>query len=343
MQTITTRVPAKIILSGEHAVVHGAPAIACAVDLFVQARFRWRSDASYSFEIAPLEAAHTYSVEQLDAIVARLDQNYRWFREGKISIQQVLDHPLEFIPYATAIAARHIGSYPPPPCHCELTIHAPVGCGMGSSAAISIAIIAATGKLLDHELPAEEIFDLALRAESLIHAHPSGVDPAVCLYGGAILFQNRKIQSIPLPTWEPILLHSGRPLSTTGECVQAVAEKFPSGHPVWQAFKETVLAIRDRLHISPDKHLFQLIRRNHELLCSIGVVPQRIQNVIRAIEEAGGAAKICGAGAVCGENAGIIMALGNFNCARIAQRFNLEMLSAHPIAGGLQCYQSSNP
>jgi hypothetical protein len=57
--------------------------------------------------------------------------------------------------------------------------------------------------------------------------------------------------------------------------------------------------------------LWNSVRENHRLLCEIGVVPTRVKKMIEAIEALGGAAKICGAGSVTGENAGVVWVVGN--------------------------------
>ena len=49
----------------------------------------------------------------------------------------------------------------------------------------------------------------------------------------------------------------------------------------------------------------------HLLLSRLKVVPEKIQKFIKLIENAGGAAKICGAGSIYGDNAGIIMLFGD--------------------------------
>ena len=54
----------------------------------------------------------------------------------------------------------------------------------------------------------------------------------------------------------------------------------------------------------------QHIQKNHALLCQIGVVPDAIQEMIDAIEKLGAAAKICGAGALSGNAAGLLWIVG---------------------------------
>ncbi len=41
----------------------------------------------------------------------------------------------------------------------------------------------------------------------------------------------------------------------------------------------------------------------------LGVVPEKVQRFIAEVERSGGAAKICGAGSVAGDQAGVILAV----------------------------------
>ena len=51
----------------------------------------------------------------------------------------------------------------------------------------------------------------------------------------------------------------------------------------------------------------ELIRANHRLLTRIGVVPAALIRFAEQIEQLGGAAKVCGAGAVSGDAGGLIV------------------------------------
>ena len=57
--------------------------------------------------------------------------------------------------------------------------------------------------------------------------------------------------------------------------------------------------------------LRESIRENHRLLVEIGVVPEQVSAFVREIEQAGGAAKICGAGSVVGDAAGVLLVLAD--------------------------------
>jgi len=52
-----------------------------------------------------------------------------------------------------------------------------------------------------------------------------------------------------------------------------------------------------------------LMQQNHRLLYHIGVVPEKVNQFIKDIEQVGGGAKICGAGATRGHQAGFVLVL----------------------------------
>ncbi|MEO0393887.1 MAG: hypothetical protein AAF213_11685 [Pseudomonadota bacterium] len=76
-------------------------------------------------------------------------------------------------------------------------------------------------------------------------------------------------------------------------------------HALWQAFEACSNTMQDVLETGGDPR--DVMRKNHELLVRIGVVPQPAQDFVSAIEQAGGAAKISGAGSVTGDKAGVLL------------------------------------
>ena len=67
------------------------------------------------------------------------------------------------------------------------------------------------------------------------------------------------------------------------------------------------------------------VRENHKLLVKIGVVPDPIQQFIKDVEKWGGAAKTCGAGAVAGDSAGIVMVIAENPPIELCQRYGYEL------------------
>lgn len=79
--------------------------------------------------------------------------------------------------------------------HLSVSSEFPVGAGLGSSAAYSVAVTGALFQAMKPELCQDLslISRWAYECERLFHGKPSGIDNSICSFGGAILFQEGKI------------------------------------------------------------------------------------------------------------------------------------------------------
>jgi mevalonate kinase len=303
--------PGKLILSGEHSVVYGAPACALAVNQTIQGDYQLRSDPIFTIRHSNFNLEACLELSEIFVLHQRLLERYKAFTQNKLAINHVLKNPIELCWFAVAQAL--LGRLPDRPYtgfDIILNTNMPISCGMGSSAALIVNLILGVSHLFNLSLLQEEIYHLALATENLQHGYSSGLDIKLSLMGGIHVFQQHQltplsIQSLPFQT-----INSGKPESTTGECVAFVKQQiFPAS--LWQAFDNTTRALVSALQQQDHAALMNAIKKNHRLLCEIGVVPKHIQMMIAEIEAQGGAAKICGAGSIQGDNAGMILMTNN--------------------------------
>jgi mevalonate kinase len=315
----TARAPGKLILSGEHAVVYGAPAIAVAVNRYATATALTQVEALFSLELLNLSYHKSMTKKALKKIKNRLSENYESFKRGEQGIKEVLKLPFELSQFALSHFLEKMNHQSE---HgLKLTTHSdiPMGCGMGSSAAMILAVMhalaLAEGKVFDKEF----YYQSALDAENLQHGRSSGVDIRVSLQGGCLMFQQNTYETLPieaLPFW---VINTGKPLSSTGHCVESARSYFDNSH-FMDDFSSVTLSLSKALKTHDKITLMDAIRENHRLLCAIGVVPQKIQQFIEQLENAGFAAKICGAGSVIGDTAGIVMIVAEQSPEAICQK-----------------------
>ena len=298
--------PGKLILSGEHAVVYGRPAIAMAIDRSAQAVVSDGRDDRVSFHLANYDYEESFTYRALLDLKKRVSDNYHQFLEGQLGIRDVLHKPVDVFQYAFIMLLDGLHVSVERGMDVTLTSNIPIGCGMGSSAATVLSEVRALGHYFRVDFKPEWHYRYSLEAEKLQHGNPSGVDSYISLHGGCARFQDGDAVQLPLPRWPMFLVQTGRPQSGTGECVSAVRDGFASSL-IWDDFEGVTRSLEDALVRTDYEGIQRVIRANHQLLVRIGVVPLRVQNFVRDVEAMGGAAKICGAGAVSGDHGGIVL------------------------------------
>ena len=116
----------------------------------------------------------------------------------------------------------------------------------------------------------------------------------------------------PVKTFDDnlLLINSGKPMENTKQMVEYVAKiHSKNSKKVDQIFREIETITRGFLKYvlgEENINLVELIKDNEKCLESLGVVSSSSQNLIRKIEKIGGAAKITGAGGKMG-NSGILL------------------------------------
>lgn len=292
--------PGKLILSGEHSVVYGAPAIAVAVASFVTATFR--PNRSDNVTLVTHSGSSTRSIESLADIQACLDQRYEQFEHEDIAIRDVLTDPTDLLFYTLAYAGFDAAGT------ILIDSELPIGGGMGSSAAC-IAALLRLNECVQQALPqtAQSLAQHVQYCERLQHGKGSLIDAATISCGGMVKVTSTTTERLPLTLdghW--YVWNSGAPESTTGEVVCSVRKRVKS-HDIWQKFAHTTHQLESAIAQNNAASIKSSIAHNNALLCDIGVTPARIANTIRAIEQLGGSAKICGAGSIKGNTAGQVL------------------------------------
>jgi len=82
----------------------------------------------------------------------------------------------------------------------EIRSMIPVASGLGSSAAVSVAVVRALNDHFGGRLTMAEVSDLAFRVELLHHGTPSGIDNTVIAFGRPVYFmRGRPIEMLIVP------------------------------------------------------------------------------------------------------------------------------------------------
>ncbi len=164
-QTAIGTAPAKAILFGEHAVVYGHPAIAIPL---VNLRAR-----------VTITDASSHSGVLINAIDLDLIQ---------FLSEMATDHPIR----RTIDLFCQQTDLQLPPLNIKLQSDIPIASGLGSGAAITVALIRALSNRFNQNLSDVDISAIAYEVEKLHHGTPSGIDNTVITYEQPIwLFAKR--------------------------------------------------------------------------------------------------------------------------------------------------------
>ncbi|PIR53089.1 hypothetical protein COU76_03125 [Candidatus Peregrinibacteria bacterium CG10_big_fil_rev_8_21_14_0_10_49_10] len=174
----------------------------------------------------------------------------------------------------------------------------PLGKGMGSSTSL---VVATTKALLGEDCETK-----ALAIENTVNPGHSGIDFRVIWNATPLYFKKAsEPEAFLLPKdllAGALLIDTGAPNETTPELVSWVEErKEQLAGPL-----ETIGRCTEQLKAGED--LGAILWEHHRAQIALGVVPLNVQDLIEAIEDAGGSAKVIGAGGKTG-GGGMVLAV----------------------------------
>ncbi len=321
--------PGKLILSGEHAVVYGKPAIAMAIDRSAVFELTPRDDDRISFDLPGVSDAEPFTLLALRDFKRRVERKYHEFQKGEIGIGYVLAAPVDLFRFAFINTLDGLHRTLDSGLVMKLRSSIPVGCGMGSSAATVLSEIRAMGHFLRVDFKPDWYYEYSQEAEKLQHGKPSGVDSYISLHGGCVRFQNGAAAPMSLPRAKMYMVQTGVPETTTGECVMEVERGFQNS-AIWSEFEGVTNAFEDAIRTNNQQKIHWLVRENNRLLTAIGVVPATVRRFIAEIEAWGGSAKICGAGSIAGEKGGVVLVFAAEQPTALCAKYGYEV---SPVRG----------
>ena len=270
----------KLILVGEHAVVHGQPAIAIpfpliGVESIVERVIGNVYLDSYLYT-GPMESAQ----KSLAGIVHTIKQTLKILQ----------------IPYEDLLI-RIKSSIPP-------------GKGLGSSASVAIAVVKSLFKYSNVQYTKEQLLQLVNISETYAHGAPSGIDPLTITSKNPIWYKKEEPIDYIKPKGEFyfVVADTGR-MADTKTAVKTVAEMLKSAPQVVQGKIERIGEItyqaREALEKSSKQLLGHLLNEAQKELEAIGVSDASLNNLIQFARKEGAlGAKLTGGG-----NGGCIIAL----------------------------------
>lgn len=258
----------KVILLGEHSVVYGRPALAAGLPRGASAR-AWSTRETSTLHVVPWNVTVRPDAER--------------------SLSQAFAALLE--------AAELEGG-----ARIEAQVDIPGGSGLGSSAALGVAVLRAIDAMRGIERDEASMLECSLAWERVFHGNPSGVDNAMAIAGGLAWY----VRGQPLErvrTRRPLVLvvgDSGEPCSTMSTVSEVARQHAKSPERMEKHFDAIGVLVRNgRLaaEAGDAKALGQLFDMNQSLLAAMLISTDTLEEMIGAARAAGAlGAKLTGGG-----------------------------------------------
>lgn len=269
--------PAKIILFGEHAVVHQQPAIAVPISgMRASATSRkgkpgsgLQIEAPDLNEVIPVEVG-TDMVDNALVMTARL------------ILQALAASPPDAI----------------------ITVHStiPMASGLGSGAAVSTALARTLTDVIGAEISQETLNDLIFEVEKIYHGTPSGIDNTVIVYEQPVFFiRDQPIDRLSIAHPFTLVVGDTGEAAPTRIAVRDVGKLLKSQpnrmRPLLNEVGQISRAARQVIESGDPADLGPLMLRNHELLQLMTVSCESLDRLVQAAMNAGAlGAKLSGGG-----------------------------------------------
>ena len=272
--------PGKAILFGEHAVVYGKPAIAMAISKRSCVEVLEGSTSNINVNIKDL------------GIKGCID-----FNSGAIISDSPKKGILKYI--LESIKKVHDGSG----IDINIDVNIPIGGGLGSSAAVTVATIAAVSAYNELDLKEEEIAKYAHEVELVVQKSASPLDTTISTYGGLIYLETNAedIVQLNIDYDIPVVIGYTDTRGDTGKLVEAVRIRrdiYPEIiNPVINSIELITEEAKQAILENDKKRVGELMNINHGLLDALGVNTKELSNMVYTARNAGACgSKITGAG-----------------------------------------------
>ena len=267
--------PGKIILFGEHAVVYGRPALA-----------------------VPVTQVHA-DVEITDSDSAGI-----WIQAPDIHLHAELntlpsDHPIAAVIHNLFFLSR-VSPFPSININISSTI--PVASGLGSGAAVTVALTRAVASYIKYSMTDEQVNAFAFEIEKLYHGTPSGIDNTVVTYARPVYFvKGQAIEAFKVRQPFTIVIGDTGISAPTRESVADVKKLWEADQTKWEKVFDDVgeisFSARRVIEEGWVKMLGPLMDENHALLQEMTVSSPELDKLVSAARNAGAlGAKLSGGG-----------------------------------------------
>jgi hydroxymethylglutaryl-CoA reductase len=198
----------------------------------------------------------------------------------------------------------------------------PAGVGLGSSAALSVALVRALAKFAGQSLSDAAVCARAFEIEKIFHGFPSGIDNTVVTYGGLITFRRGEtVRPLAAVRTIPLVIAIGRASRETQQTVRGLRERRESSPALYEPLFDEVDHLANRaeraIAVGDLPTLGVLMNVNHRLLQRLGVSTGELDEMVALARDSGAlGAKLTGGG-----GGGAVICLCDADRERLVESF----------------------
>ncbi|GAA0155164.1 carbohydrate kinase [Lithospermum erythrorhizon] len=251
---VRARAPGKIILAGEHAVVHGSTAVAAAIDLYTYVSLRFPTpddnDETLKLHLKDLDLEFSWPIGRIrealpeqgvSCVSSPASCSLETFKTIALLVeeQNIPEAKFSLASGVSAFLFLYTSIHGCKPAKAVVTAELPLGAGLGSSASFCVALSAALLSLCDslnldfshqgwqkfEDSELELVNKWAFEGEKIIHGKPSGIDNTVSTHGNMIKFKSGHLTCIKTNMPLKMLITNTKVGRNTKALVAGVSER----------------------------------------------------------------------------------------------------------------------
>ncbi|PSP53419.1 mevalonate kinase [Halobacteriales archaeon QH_3_68_24] len=285
---VTASAPGKLYLFGEHAVVYGEPAVACAIDRRATVTVEARDDDHLRVHAEDLT---------LDGFAVEYGRDPG---DADVDVPEGLVEAATGYVDAAVEQAREAADAPDAGFEVTIESDIPLGAGLSSSASVTVASIFAATRELGTELAPAEVAERAFQVEYDVQdGNASRTDTFCSATGGAVRVEGEDRRSLDAPSLPFVVGFDGGAGDTGAlvEQVRGLGNDYGFAADTVEVIGDLARRGEDTLLDGDVAELGRLMNFNHGLLSALGVSSRSLDAMAWAARDAGAhGAKLTGAG-----------------------------------------------
>jgi hydroxymethylglutaryl-CoA reductase len=226
------------------------------------------------------------------------------------------------VPLAALERAAELTGLDPASITASAAADVPLGVGLGSSAALSVALVRALARFAGQPVSDAVVCARAFEIEKIFHGFPSGIDNTIATYGGLIAFRRGDTVK-PLATARsiPLVIALGRAPRETQKTVRGLRQRWENSPALYEPLFDEI----DRL-VNEAQHaitagdlpmLGALMNANHRLLQRLAISTEELDEMVALARDSG----VLGAKLTGGGGGGAVICLCGADRERLVESF----------------------